>query len=230
MSIRRLVVAALLASAGVAHAEVVTAPSFLTNWTTGNGTDVIASGALGGNVNLIGGISHTTGGASASLEDVLFGKASASLGNGTQLRFENGIQGSYLIGSDNGALAARLGNNKSVVNTNDGVTIIDTNPGQVDLGGGVDVGVDMGGGATGSTPPAGGGKPGLGNGSGTAPGVGPIPGAGAGQDTSPGQGSDIGQGADEVGQPAEVPEPSTVALMLAGVAGAFSLAGRRRKQ
>lgn len=225
MSIRRLVVAALLASAGVAHAEVVTSPSFLTNWTAGNGTDVIASGALGSNVNLIGGISHTSGGASASLEDVLFGKASANLASGTQLRFENGVQGSYLVGTDNAALAARLGNSKSVVNTNDGVTIIGGNaPVQGGVGG------DVGGGASGSTPPAGGGMPGLGNGNGTAPGVGPIPGAGAGQDTSPGQGSDIGQGADEVGQPAEVPEPSTVALMLAGIAGAFSLAGRRRKQ
>ena len=192
MAIRRLVLAALLVSAGMAQAEVVqTAASnnFLTDWTNGKGTDVIASGALSDNVTLIGGISH---GASASLEDVLFGKVSAqqASASGTQLKYASGVQGNYLLGTDNGALAARLGNSKSVVNTNDGVTVLD--------------------GVT---------KPGLGNGTDSTPALSDIPGKGLGLDKGEGN-----------AQPAQIPEPSSVALMLAGLAGATSLLGRRRKQ
>ena len=190
MAIRRLVLAALLVSAGMAQAEVVqsaASSSFLTNWTNGNGTDVIASGALSDNATLIGGISH---GASASLEDVLFGKVSAqqASASGTQLKYTAGVQGNYLVGTDNGALAARLGNSKSVVNTNDGVTVLD--------------------GVT---------KPGLGNGTDATPGLSDIPGKGLGLDKGE-------------GQLVEIPEPSSVALMLAGLAGVTSLLGRRRKQ
>lgn len=191
MAIRRLVLAALLVSAGMAQAEVVqsASSSFLTDWTNGKGTDVIASGALSDNVTLIGGISH---GASASLEDVLFGKVSAqqASASGTQLKYTAGVQGNYLLGTDNGALAARLGNSKSVVNTNDGVTVLD--------------------GVT---------KPGLGNGTDSTPALSDIPGKGLGLDQ--GEGS---------AQPAQIPEPSSVALMLAGLAGVTSLLGRRRKQ
>jgi len=123
MSIRHLIVAALAASACAAHADVIQTPAasqsgFLSSWTTGNGTDVLNSGLFSG-MNLIGGISHSQASkasgdqGSATLADVLYGKASASLGQvgeaQTKLYFQQGIEGSYLLGAGNGVLAAMLG-------------------------------------------------------------------------------------------------------------------------
>ena len=61
MSIRHLVVASLLISAGAAQADVVSStsqPAFQNGWTTGNGSSVIGSGVFGSGVSLVGGIAH----------------------------------------------------------------------------------------------------------------------------------------------------------------------------
>src|SRR5437764_35234 len=63
MSTRYLIAALLMTSACVAHADVTTAApgssGFLSSWTTGNGGNVIGSGALS-DASLIGGIAHGT--------------------------------------------------------------------------------------------------------------------------------------------------------------------------
>lgn len=276
MSIRRLVLVALLANVGVAQADVVSsAPphgTFLTSWTAGNGADVIGSGVLSGNVSLVGGISHTARSANASIEDVLLGKVSASQvgANGTQLFYQSGIQGNYLLGSDNGMLAVRLGNSTSVVNTDAGVAVLNgapvpgqgilVGPGAGNVGGGAGGGAatsnggnasagaggGTGGIGDGGIPAAGGAVPGLDIASGVVPGaglrlgaeIGSGAGAGAGADVDIGSGTGAGH---DIGKPdqalvgaqdnsvAAIPEPSSIALVLAGLLGAGTL-GRRRKQ
>jgi len=133
MTIRRLVIAALLAGAGAAHADTIPAqassPKFVSGWTTGNGTDVLGSGVLQGNLNLIGGITYTSGGgANVSLTDVLYGKVAGTVGeeNGhTKLFFQRGIEANYLLASGHGILAATVGPGKSVIGSADGAIIID---------------------------------------------------------------------------------------------------------
>lgn len=239
MAIRRLVLVALLAGAGVAQAEVVSTsqPGFLSGWTTGNGTDVLGSGVLAG--NLVGGISHSAGGsADLSLSDVLYGKASANLSeaNGqTKLFFQRGIEGTYLLGSGNGILAARLGDGKSVVSSVDGAIISEgsTGGGAAGVGGGAGgsfsggAGGGVGGGQTGGGPDNNAGAPGQ---SVAPPSVGnggiPLPGVGTGLADNPGK-SQVVLPAADVGV-AAIPEPSTVGLMLAGLLGAGALQRRRK--
>lgn len=133
MTIRRLVIAALLASTGAAHAGTIPAtassPKIVSGWTTGNGTDVLGSGVLQGNLNLIGGVSYTSGGgANASLADVLLGKVAGTVGEvggKTTLFFQRGIEANYLLASGHGVLAATVGPGKSVVGSADGAVISD---------------------------------------------------------------------------------------------------------
>jgi hypothetical protein len=196
MAIRHLVVAALMASAGIAHAGMISsntsshAAAFLSGWTTGNGTSVIGSGVLSNNVNLIGGIAYGgSGGQAGSLADALLGKASGTLGSAaasTKLYYTKGIEGMYLLGAGHGVLAAMLGNGVSVVGSNDGVLV-----------------------SQGSTAGA---TLNLPNGNAVS-----IP-AHAALQLPP-------QAKPTV---AVVPEPSTVALMLAGVLGAGGFLRRRR--
>jgi len=257
MSIRHVAAAAMFVCAGVAHADPIASTTasggFLNNWTTGNGTDVLASGVLGSGMTLVGGVSHS----SAGLDGALLDKSSSNMTevNGqTQLVLSRGIEGSYLLAQGNGILAATLGAGKSVIGSANGAVIIDGSVGgAVGGGGGLDAGGGFGGGAGGGAG-AGGGNGGAPSGS-TGDSAGTPPGntsggstGNAGNATEPlipapsgnGNGSGNGSIGGNVGggglqgpsavDPAAVPEPSSIALMLAGMMGAGALSRRRSRK
>jgi hypothetical protein len=234
-----------------------TSAGFLSGWTTGSGASVIGSGVLSGNVNLIGGIAYgadstsTSGGAMA---DALIDKASSSLGKAggkTELFYSKGIEGVYLLGKGHGVLAAMLGDGVSVVGSNKGVIVSQGNTGAQagngtgggNTGGGN--GSEGGSNAGGATGAGADGGLAIGGGNDTAGGgnAGGATGGNAGGDTAIliGQFPNDAAGDNatipparvlplEVQQPAAaVPEPSTIALMLAGVLGAGVLKRRRAR-
>jgi hypothetical protein len=236
MSIRQFVAAALMASACAAHADVIPSPStasspstFLSGWTTGNGTDIMSSGVMSKNVNLIGGVAY----GSAASADALFNKASDSLGaaaDSTKLYYTKGIEGMYLLGAGHGLLAAMLGNGVSVVGANGGVVVTQ----------GTEAGKTSTSTQTGgmSSPPANS-SPSTGD---STPSSSPSPGASTGGDSP--TDATVRPDASESFPPnnqgqlelpggaaplATVPEPSTIALMLAGLLGAGSLTRRRNR-
>lgn len=245
MLIRRLVLASLIAGTATAHAGTISTPAaqpsnVVSGWTTGNGTDVLGSGVLQGNLNLVAGVAHT---ADASLSDILYGKVAASVqqvDGQTQLFFKRGIEADYLLASGHGILAATAGPGKSVVGSANGVTISDgviRAPGMSGGGGSSSGSGGSGGtsGGTGSTkaPQAG---TGASQGSGTIPGLGNGAGAGLGNGALNGNGNGIGNGIGNglgnIGnqaQATEVPEPSSIALMLLGMMGAGVITRRRSR-
>ncbi|MFL6635538.1 MAG: PEP-CTERM sorting domain-containing protein [Massilia sp.] len=258
MTTRYLIAAAfLVGSACGAQAEVLSATGtaaqsgFLSGWTSGNGADVVSSGVLANGVSLVGGAAYGSG----NLAESLYQKASASVGQtGSQVKlsYSQGIEGTYLLSTSNAKLAAMLGNGMSVVSTSDGKVITPGQSGNVNVGGGFSGGAIGGGGAAADGGAKGGGSANAGNSVDGAPsgnynngnGATVITPAAGGQTGGaivelpiPAQngnghvGGDIG-GDIGVGLPAApaaaVPEPSSIALMLAGMLGAMGIVRRRK--
>lgn len=247
MSTRYLIAAALLfGSACGAQAEVVSAAAqsgFLSGWTGGNGADVVSSGVLSNGVSLVGGAAYGSG----NLAEALYQKASASVGQtGTEVKlsYSQGIEGTYLLSTSNAKLAAMLGNGMSVVSTSDGKVVTSGQTGAA-TGSGPSAGAYMGAPAA----PAGAGNSVNGAPSGnygnSGNGATVITPAASGEEggalvelpipaknASPnGASGDLGQDMPvslPVTAAAVVPEPSSIALMVAGMLGAMGVVRRRK--
>jgi len=217
MTIRYLIAAALMASACAAHADVI--PS------SGGAGIVSGSNVAGavGDSSVIAGV--TRGANSDALVQALFAKVSASVGHDMKVTLKQGVDGVYVTGLSTAKAAALAGDGMSVVVTPDGFKIVDN------TGAGNNTATSGGGAFTGSgpsftpaaTPPVS--LPGnaeLGNG---VPGNGDIIVVDGNQGNQGNQAGQVGQAADA----AAVPEPSTVALMLAGMLGVAGLKRRRAR-
>lgn len=248
MSTRYLIAALLMTSACVAHADVTTSTSsqsgFVTDWTTGNGGSVIGSGVLSDNTSLVGGVMH---GSSANMVQALYQQASANAaqtGGAVKLTYSQGIAADYLTSTSNAMLVAMLGGGKSAVRSPNGVIITDAPQNSGNVG-------NSGGGSGGAAPAGGGSVPaapagtdsgsidsgaGGGQANGADPGQDPVTGIDTGlptgtdpsQNPVPGGQQQATGPASPVASTANVPEPSSIALLAAGLFGAVGLRRRRR--
>ena len=222
MVIRTLIATALMASACAAHADVI--PS-------SNGAGIVSGSNVAGAVgdsSVIAGVTH--GANSEALVQALYQKVSASVGSDMKVSLKQGIDGVYVTGLSTAKAAALAGDGMSVIATPDGYKIVDSSGGNgansATTGGGANtsIGATAPGGTPNATPADA--PSGLVDLAGNTPvdaGVGADAGNGnaTGDDNGNGSGSGSGQ------QAAEVPEPSSIALMLAGMLGVAGL-GRRR--
>jgi hypothetical protein len=204
MTTRFLIAAALMASACVAHADVLPA----TTPANGAGSDV--------------------------LMQALYSKVSAAVGNDSKVSLKQGEDGSvYVQGLSAAKAAALAGDDMSVINTSMGFKVVAA----ANLTGTTTTPTTTAPGTTnGSSGSSGSNGSGSGSGSGSDSGSGSGSGSGSnsgsGSDTGLGAGGNVNVGAGDLGsQPADaanVPEPSSVFLMLAGMLGVVGLRRRAR--
>lgn len=237
MSTRYLVAAAvLLGSACAAQADVLpsssTAPvsTYLTSWTS-NGTDIASSGVLGSGTSLVGGSTYGSG----SLTESLMQQASSTVGTSSKLSYEKGVNGTYVVATSNFKTAAMIGEGVSLVAGNNGSYTLVTNPATTTTT--TSSGVATGGGsATGSSPttvstPSTVKTPTGGSGSGTGSTTGDSSDVTVSLPSDVGGGGSIGAGlpVTPLAAGGTVPEPSSIALLFAGMLGALAL-NRRSKR
>jgi hypothetical protein len=236
MSIRYLIATALMASACAAHADVIPSTGGIVN-----GSNV--AGAVGDS-SVIAGVSRAAG--SDALVQALYDKVSASVGSDMKVSLKQGIDGVYVTGLSTAKAVALAGDGMQVISTADGFKIIATTP--VSGGGAnqstsapssglstpsvsapstpsVSTGVDAGA-NTGAGTGTGNANLGVGEGTGLNDKIDPLPDVIVDNSPTVGTGNGNGQG-NQATDAAAVPEPSTVALMLAGLLGVAGL-GRRR--
>jgi len=234
MTIRYLIGAALMAGACVAHADVIPAAG---GAGIVNGSNV--AGAVGDS-SVIAGVNRGAG--SDALVQALYQKVSASVGSDMKVSLRQGIDGVYVTGLSTAKAAALAGDGMSVIATPDGYKIVDNSGGNSGAGnstaGG---GASQGGGSpntSGGVPNPGIspidpiGTPGSGDldnsaGSGGGSGIGGNTDISIGIGNGNGNGNGSGSGSGNQAGATDLPEPSTVALMLAGMLGVAGL-GRRR--
>jgi hypothetical protein len=239
MSTRYLIAAALMASACVAHADVLPGSSALGN-------------------------ASPTGDAAVQ---ALYDKVSASVGSDSKVSLKQGADGVYVKGLSGSKALALAGDGMSVISTPDGFKIVQGVTGNANAinggganmtGSGTTAGTIMTGspapvptsspapapassgnsgnsGNNGSSSAANNAGTGLGNGNGNGTANGAGNGAGNGGvagDVAVGVGSGNGNGNGNLGNQAaatgDVPEPSSIALMLAGMLGVVGLRRRSR--
>ena len=165
-------------------------------------------------------------GGNASVQ-ALYEKVSASVGSDMKVSLRQGSDGVYVTGLSIAKAAALAGDGMSVIATPDGFKIVDNSrtagAGNSNAGGGAESGIP----APSIGLPT---ETGTNTGTDKLTGNGNTPtqgGIGGNTDISIGIGNGNGNGSGNLADATDLPEPSSVALMLAGLLGVAGL-GRRR--